>query len=90
MHTDQWLATGLQRGAFNHALLWNFHLANPSEVVNQATMPKPRLGNPEPKLGNPKPRLGAPKRRLGDPRPRLGAPKPMPGDHKTYVWGSEA
>ena len=52
MHTDQWLATGLQRGAFNHALLWSFHLANPIGVVNQATTPKPRLGAPKPRPGD--------------------------------------
>ena len=53
-------------------------------TVNQATMPKPRIGNPEPKLGglklrlrDSKPWLRHHRLRLGDPTPWLGAPKPM-------------
>ena len=59
MHTDQRLAADRQPDGFNRVLLWSFQPGNPMETFNQATTPKPKLGNPEHKLGAPKPRLRA-------------------------------
>ena len=72
MYTDQWLATGRQPGACSRALLGSFQPGKPIGTVDQATTPKPRLGNPEPKNGDPKPRLRAP--RLGTTSLGLGTP----------------